>query len=61
LLDRRGRLEAKPADNLRVPRRIVEQRLDCLLLVTPGPTPARPLQRASERALGPDLEINVDA
>ena len=47
--------------HFRVPRRVVEQRLDRLRLVSPCATPAGPLQRYGEYAPGADFKINIDA
>jgi hypothetical protein len=61
LLDRCRYFEAEPLDDPGISRRIVEQGLDCLLLIPPGTAPPRPFQRPRERALLTNLEIDVDA
>src|SRR5439155_24717513 len=56
-----GRLEAEPLDDPGIPRRIVEQGPNRLLLIPPATAPPRPFQRPRERALLAHLEIDFDA
>ena len=64
--DERGRtgrrLEAEPrsTERLGVPGPVIEEGLERRVRVAPRPTPARPLDRAGERALGTGLHVRPD-